>query len=108
MSDEEEDAMNWRVVMNDAEQYAIGYDEYPWPSGWVPVGAWGSKADCLDYIAEQTGKPPVSLSKEMEAYKRSLIGGVGRGRRRGLNAGGSDQRMVKRVKQIYNFRPTSV
>jgi len=65
--DDQEDTMEYKVVVNHEEQYSI------WPAkrenalGWQDAGKEGSKAECLAYIKEVwTDMRPLSLRKKME------------------------------------------
>jgi MbtH protein len=65
--DEEED-LDYQVVVNHEEQYSIWPDYKEIPKGWRAVGKVGKKADCLAYINEVwTDMRPLSLRKKMEA-----------------------------------------
>jgi len=66
MSDQTEDTMLYKVVMNHEEQYSI------WPAnrdnalGWIDAGKAGSKAQCLSYIEQVwTDMRPLSLRVRM-------------------------------------------
>jgi MbtH protein len=66
MSDQPEDTMLYKVVMNHEEQYSI------WPAnrdnalGWIDAGKAGSKAQCLSYIEQVwTDMRPLSLRVRM-------------------------------------------
>ena len=67
MGDEQEDAIIYRVVVNDEEQYSI------WPAykenalGWRDEGTSGTKEECLAHIKEiWTDMRPLSLRKKMQ------------------------------------------
>ncbi len=66
-TEEREDTMQYKVVLNHEEQYSI------WPAdrenalGWKDAGKSGSKEECLAYIEEVwTDMRPLSLRKQME------------------------------------------
>ena len=66
MSDQTEDTMFYKVVLNHEEQYSI------WPAnrtnalGWTDAGQTGSKAQCLSYIEQVwTDMRPRSLRVRM-------------------------------------------
>lgn len=46
-----DDAMIFRVVVNDEEQYSIWPATRPIPGGWRDAGKQGPRADCLAHIA---------------------------------------------------------
>ena len=57
----------FRVVINDEEQYSIWPDYKAVPEGWRTVGKSGLKKECLAYIEEVwTDMRPLSLRKKME------------------------------------------
>lgn len=59
---EEEDARDYFVVVNEEEQYSIWLADKPVPNGWKAVGEKKKKADCLKYIGEVwTDMRPKSL-----------------------------------------------
>lgn len=66
MSEQIEDTMLYKVVLNHEEQYSI------WPAnrdnalGWIDAGKAGSKAECLSYIEQVwTDMRPRSLRVRM-------------------------------------------
>lgn len=66
-SDEREDNITYKVVLNHEEQYSI------WPAdrenalGWNDAGKTGMKEECLSYIKEVwLDMRPLSLRKQME------------------------------------------
>ena len=62
------DATVFVVVVNEEAQYSIWPQELALPAGWEPVGKSGSKAQCLEYVAEVwTDMRPQSLRDFMEA-----------------------------------------
>lgn len=57
----------FRVVVNDEEQYSIWPSDRDLPAGWRAEGHAGSKEDCLGHIDEVwTDMRPLSLRKQME------------------------------------------
>jgi MbtH protein len=71
MSQESEDNILYKVVVNHEEQYSIWPAERELPLGWREAGKQGPKAECLDYIKEVwTDMRPLSLRKQMEEQSR--------------------------------------
>jgi MbtH protein len=65
---EQEDATEYRVVVNHEEQYSIWPSTREMPLGWNDVGKSGNKAECLAYIKEVwTDMRPLSLRKKMSS-----------------------------------------
>jgi len=63
----DDDTQTYKVVVNHEEQYSIWPVERDTPPGWQDVGPSGSKAACLDAIAERwTDMRPLSLRRRME------------------------------------------
>ncbi len=61
------DGNNYRVVVNDEEQYSIWRVGLDIPAGWRPVGPTGAKQDCLDYIDQNwTDMRPASVRRAMQ------------------------------------------
>ena len=59
---------NFRVVVNDEEQYSIWPDGRELPPGWHDDGFVGGKQECLDHIDEVwVDMRPLSLRKAMAA-----------------------------------------
>ena len=65
--DPKDDGTNYKVVVNDEEQYSL------WPAdrdnalGWRDAGKRGTKEECLAYVKEVwTDMRPLSLRKQME------------------------------------------
>ena len=69
MSDaEQEDDLQYKVVVNDEEQYSIWPLDRDNPAGWREGGKSGTKAACLEYIEQVwTDMRPLSLRKAMDA-----------------------------------------
>jgi MbtH protein len=58
----EEDTTQYKVVLNDEEQYSIWPVDRENPLGWREAGMTGLKTDCLAYIDEVwTDMRPLSL-----------------------------------------------
>lgn len=67
VQNEIEDFIQYKVVVNDEEQYSIWATNLPVPPGWHEVGITGSKEECLAYIGENwKDMRPLSLRKKME------------------------------------------
>jgi MbtH protein len=65
--EQEDDDRDYRVVVNDEEQYSIWPQGRELPSGWRDAGRSGKKAECLAYIEEVwTDMRPLSLRRAME------------------------------------------
>jgi MbtH protein len=65
MSDD--DDTQYKVVLNDEEQYSIWPADRDNPLGWRDEGTRGKKADCLAHIDKVwTDMRPLSLRKKME------------------------------------------
>ena len=63
---ETEDAIVYRVVLNDEEQYSIWPVDRALPAGWRDEGTTGAKQECLDRIdAVWTDMRPLSLRRQM-------------------------------------------
>ena len=66
-TEEKEDTLNYKVVLNHEEQYSIWPVDRENPLGWRDAGKSGTKAECLEYIKEVwTDMRPLSLRKKME------------------------------------------
>jgi MbtH protein len=56
----------YKVVVNDEEQYSIWFAERPLPQGWRETGFEGPKQSCLDHIEQVwTDMRPRSLREAM-------------------------------------------
>ncbi|WP_394836406.1 MbtH family protein [Pendulispora rubella] len=67
MSEEHDDTTTYKVVVNHEEQYSIWPEYRDNPLGWRDAGKSGSKAECLDHIAQVwTDMRPLSLRNQME------------------------------------------
>jgi MbtH protein len=61
------DEPNYRVVVNDEEQYSIWLADRDLPAGWRAEGTEGTKADCLAHIGQVwTDMRPLSLRRSMQ------------------------------------------
>lgn len=70
-SDEKEDTMTYKVVVNHEEQYSIWPADRENPPGWKDAGNSGPKSECLAYIKEVwTDMRPLSLRKKMEEMEK--------------------------------------
>lgn len=59
---------NYKVLVNDEEQYSIWPTARATPAGWRETGPVGDKEACLAYIESVwTDMRPLSLRKAMEA-----------------------------------------
>lgn len=64
---EQEDTMQYKVVINHEEQYSIWPADRENPEGWWDAGKTGSKAECLAYVEQVwTDMRPRSLRERME------------------------------------------
>jgi MbtH protein len=70
--DVDEDAIRYRVVLNDEEQYSIWPVDRDCPAGWRDEGTIGTKGECLAHIDEVwTDITPLSVRRAMEGDRRS-------------------------------------
>ena len=68
MSDEREDTIVYKVVLNHEEQYSIWPAHKDNPNGWKDDGKSGTKEECLAHINEVwTDMRPLSLRQAMDA-----------------------------------------
>lgn len=68
MSDSQDAATAYKVVVNHEEQYSIWPDGREIPAGWREAGKGGTKAECLAYISEVwTDMRPLSVRHRMDA-----------------------------------------
>ncbi len=66
-SNDHEESMIYKVVINHEEQYSIWPADRDNPLGWRDAGKSGPKEECLAYIKEAwTDMRPLSLRKKME------------------------------------------
>lgn len=62
------DAGDWRVVINDEEQYALLPAYVPVPGGWRESGFSGSEEECVAYVDEHwRDMRPLSLRRALES-----------------------------------------
>lgn len=67
MPNDNEDTLNYLVVVNHEEQYSIWPTFKPIPAGWRATGFTGPKQPCLDYIKSVwTDMRPLSLRQKMD------------------------------------------
>jgi MbtH protein len=65
---EDNEELEYQVVVNDEEQYSIWSVDMPCPAGWRTVGVTGDKATCLAHIDRVwTDMRPRSLREWMAA-----------------------------------------
>lgn len=70
MSEEQNNSMQYKVVVNHEEQYSIWSADRENPLGWRDAGRTGTKDECLEYIKEVwTDMRPLSLRKKMDELK---------------------------------------
>jgi MbtH protein len=59
--------VQYKVVVNQEEQYSIWFAIRENPAGWRDAGKQGSKAECLEFIGQVwTDMRPLSLRRKME------------------------------------------
>jgi MbtH protein len=64
----DDEQREFRVVVNDEEQYSIWPSDRDLPAGWQAAGHVGSEADCLGHIDEVwTDMRPLSLRRTIAA-----------------------------------------
>jgi MbtH protein len=67
MLDQDDEDLEYRVVINDEEQYSIWLVGADIPAGWRAVGVTGKKNECLDHIEEVwTDMRPLSVRRWIE------------------------------------------
>jgi len=72
----EDDAVSFKVVVNDEEQYSIWPAGRANPAGWHDVGVSGRKADCLTHIdSVWIDMRPRSLREAMERQQQAAVAG---------------------------------
>ena len=70
LHDEQEDRVQYKVVLNHEEQYSIWPADRENAPGWRDAGPTGTKAECLAYIEKVwTDMRPLSLRKRMDEAK---------------------------------------
>ena len=66
-TNEQNDNMTYKVVVNHEEQYSIWPAERQNALGWKDAGKSGTKTECLEFIKEVwTDMRPLSLRKKMD------------------------------------------
>lgn len=66
-TDPDEDPAQYKVVVNDEDQYSIWPADRDDPPGWTEEGFSGSRAACLDHVAHVwTDMRPASLRRVMD------------------------------------------
>jgi MbtH protein len=72
MSQDSEDALIYKVVVNHEEQYSIWPEGRENTPGWSDAGKTGSKSECLAYIDDVwTDMRPLSLRRSMAENART-------------------------------------
>ncbi len=72
------DNTQYKVVINDEEQYSIWPADREDPQGWKDAGFQGNKQECLAYIEKVwTDMRPLSLRKKMEEFEQERREGKG-------------------------------
>lgn len=72
MHGDEEDGMQYKVVLNHEEQYSIWPADRDNAPGWRDEGKRGLKRECLEHInAMWTDMRPLSLRRHMEQQERA-------------------------------------
>jgi MbtH protein len=62
-----DDLTQYKVVVNDEEQYSIWFADREPPAGWKAVGKEGPKEECLAHIETVwRDMRPLSLRKQMD------------------------------------------
>lgn len=70
---EQDDILQYKVVVNQEEQYSIWFAYRNTPTGWREVGKQGTKQECLEYIKQVwTDMRPLSLRQVMKESTPSL------------------------------------
>ena len=63
----DDESLQYKVVMNEEEQYSIWWSDREIPLGWKNEGKIGTKQECLDHIETVwTDMRPLSLRKHLE------------------------------------------
>jgi MbtH protein len=72
MSNDDTDDRQYRVVLNDEEQYSIWLADREPPLGWHDEGTTGPREQCLAHIAVVwTDMRPLSLRQRMSALSEA-------------------------------------
>ena len=62
-----EDTSQYKVVLNDEEQYSISFADQPLPDGWHEEGTVGTKAECLEHMDRfWTDMRPLSVRQRLD------------------------------------------
>jgi MbtH protein len=70
---EQDGTIQYKVVVNQEEQYSIWFAYRDTPPGWQEVGKQGTKQECLEYIKQVwTDMRPLSLRQAMKESTPSL------------------------------------
>ena len=67
----DEDVGQFKVVVNDEEQYSISQNTMKNPPGWRDAGKIGSKAECREYVKTVWAEGPLSLRRQMSQTARA-------------------------------------
>ena len=69
---DQEDNIQYKVVINHEEQYSLWPADRENPIGWLDAGKTGSKEECLAYVEQVwTDMRPKSLREKMDATPKS-------------------------------------
>ena len=86
--EEQVDGNQYKVVINDEEQYSIWLADRANPAGWHDVGKSGSKDECLDHIEViWTDMRPLSVRKHLIAMQNAAAATAPDAGSAGRNAG---------------------
>jgi len=67
---DQEDSIQYKVVINHEEQYSLWPADRENPKGWWDTGKTGSKEECLVYVEQVwTDMRPKSLREHMEGIE---------------------------------------
>ncbi len=68
----EADTRQYRVVVNQEEQYSVWFEDKAIPEDWADTGFLGTKTECLNYIYKVwTDLRPLSFRKKMALMTQS-------------------------------------
>jgi MbtH protein len=71
--DDEDPISEYKVVLNEEEQYSIWPSNRANPLGWSDAGKVGTKQECLEYVGQVwTDMRPLSLRKKMEQQEGAV------------------------------------
>lgn len=69
---DQEDTIQYKVVINHEEQYSLWPADRENPIGWRDAGKTGTKEECLAYVEQVwTDMRPKSLREKMDATPKS-------------------------------------